>query len=82
MGTVNSGPICLALSQNEAVLNGNLAYENDRKYAEISSGKVSGEQLDFEVDDTDRGTLHFQFHAENEKLIGSDGAVLTKAVFR
>jgi TonB family protein len=82
VGTVNGGPMCLALSQNTADLTGHLAYENDRKYAELSSGKVNGEQLDFEVADTDHGTIRFRFHAEGEKLIGDDGAVLTKWVPR
>jgi TonB family protein len=74
--------MCLALSQNTANLTGHIAYENDRKYTEISGGKVNGEQFDFEVADTDRGTIRFHFHVDGEKLIGDDGAVLTKGVSR
>jgi TonB family protein len=78
VGSVHGGPICLALSQSEAAVRGNLAYDNDRKYAAISSGKLEGQRLSIEVVDLDRGTVRFGFRVEAEKLIGDDGAVLTK----
>jgi TonB family protein len=78
VGSVRGGPMCLALSQSEAEITGNLAYDNDRKYAAISSGKLDGEQLSFEVADLDRGTVRFGFRVEGEKLLGDNGAVLTK----
>jgi TonB family protein len=78
IGSVHGGPMCLALSQSDAAISGNVAYDNDRKYAAISSGKLEGQRLSIEVADLDRGTVRFGFRIEGEKLIGDDGAILTK----
>jgi TonB family protein len=78
IGSVHGGPMCLALSQTEAEVSGNLAYDNDRKYGAISSGKLDGERLSIEVADPDRGTVRFGFRVAGEKLIGDDGAMLTR----
>jgi TonB family protein len=82
VGSVHGGPMCLALSQSGQEVAGNLAYENDRKYAAIANGKVMGDGLSFEVADLDRGTMAFRFRVGEEKLLGDDGAVLTKWVPR
>lgn len=57
---------------------GNIAYEDDRKYGAFVGGKVNGDRVSFEVPDIDRGTVRFGFHLDGEKLVGDDGAVLTK----
>jgi TonB family protein len=81
-GTVHGEPMCLALSQQDAEVTGHIAYANDRKYAAISGGQLADAQLTFEVADLDRGTLHFGFRLEGQKLLGDDGALLTKWVPR
>jgi TonB family protein len=82
VGSVRGGPMCLALSQSPEGVSGNLAYENDRKYAAISGGKVEGDRVEFEVADVDRGTVRFGFRVEGEKLLGDDGAELKRSASR
>lgn len=70
----------MALYQAGQDISGNVAYENDRKYGELSRGTVDGEQVSFEVADVDHGRMRFRFRAEGEKLIAEDGTVLTRWV--
>jgi TonB family protein len=74
----NGTPMCLALSQQGQQVTGYIAYENDRKFAEIQSGTRKGDRLEFQVHDMDRGTMPFHFTLTDGKLSGENHASLTK----
>jgi TonB family protein len=71
-------PMCLALSQQGQEVTGNIAYEKDRKFAEIQNGVLDGNRLKFQVQDMDRGTMQFHFTLSDGKLSGNDHALLSK----
>ena len=60
-GSGTSTPMCLALSQRGQGVTGNIAYDKDRKFAEIQNGKVNGDEFEFTVEDRDHGTMRFRF---------------------
>ena len=73
-----AGPCVWRCHKTARRFRGDLAYENDRKYAAISGAKFLRDRLAFEVADVDRGTLRFRLQVLGDKLVGDDGAVLER----
>jgi TonB family protein len=75
-------PMCLALSQQGQEVTGNIAYEQDHKFAAIQNGVLTGNVFKFQVEDMDHGTMQFHFTLSDGKLSGEDHALLLKYTSR